>query len=123
MLIWKNKISTWKLEFWTDQKIRLNDKSSNLEPYFLPGPDELSLHRLKNLKVDQQKLWLVHDFYSKEAVLEKDRPFYPRICTLFVLLSSLAAGLLKPLLLNMLRGKLPELKPSSGLQFCIEPIQ
>ena len=65
MLIWKNKSSTWKLEFWNDQKIRLNDKSSNLESYFLPGPDELSLHRLKNLKVDKQKLWLVHDFFSK----------------------------------------------------------
>ncbi len=45
MLIWKNKSSSWTHGFWTDQKIRLNDKSSNLETYFLPGLDKLSLQR------------------------------------------------------------------------------
>lgn len=93
MLIWKNKTSSWKLEFWTDQKIRLNDNSSNLETYYLPGPDELSLHRLKNLKIDKQKAWLVHDFYSREPVLEKDRPFYPRICTLLDNKNDLCLGM------------------------------
>ena len=56
MLIWKNKLSSWKLEFWSDQKIRQNDKSRSLEEYFLPQSDELSLRRLKNLKIDKQKL-------------------------------------------------------------------
>ena len=93
ILIWKNKSSSWKLEFWTDQKIRQNDKSSNLETYYLPGPDELTLHRLKNLKIDQQKSWLVHGFFSKEPVLEKDRPFYPRICTLLDNKNDLCLGM------------------------------
>ncbi len=93
MLIWKNKSSSWKLEFWTDQKIRLNDKSNKHETYYLSGPDELSLHRLKNLKIDKQKLWLVHDFFSQEPILEKDRPFYPRICTLLDNKNDLCLGM------------------------------
>lgn len=76
MLVWKTKSSAWKLEFWTDQKIRLNDKSSGLETYFLPGPDELSLQRIKNLKIDKQKLWLVHDFCSKTGRFTQEFVLY-----------------------------------------------
>ncbi|MFZ3231742.1 MAG: hypothetical protein WA160_16155 [Pseudobdellovibrio sp.] len=93
MLIWKNKSSSWQLEFWTDKKIRLNDKSSNLEEYFLPNSDELSLRRLKNLKIDKNQTWLVHDFHSREPVLEKDRPFYPRICSVLDNTNDLCLGM------------------------------
>lgn len=81
MLIWKSKSSSWQLEFWTNKKIRSNDKSSHFEEYYLPSLDELSMRRLKNLKIDQKQTWLVHDFHSREPVLEKDRPFYPKICS------------------------------------------
>ncbi len=93
ILIWKNKSSSWQLEFWTDKKIRLNDKSSNLEEYFLPSSDELSLRRLKNLKIDKKQTWLVHDFHSREPVLEKVRPFYPRICSVLDNTNDLCLGM------------------------------
>lgn len=93
MLIWKSKSSSWQLEFWTNKKIRLNDKSSNFGEYFLPSLDELLLRRLKNLKIDKKQTWLVHDFYSREPVLEKDRPFYSRICSVLDNKNDLCLGM------------------------------
>ena len=76
------KTNGWKLEFWGQRKIQ-SASIANENPYHLTPVNELLLQKAKNLSQSKNLNIELHDFFAREPVLEKDRPFYPRICSLF----------------------------------------
>lgn len=76
------KSNGWKLEFWGQRKIQ-SFSFTNKNPYALTPANEIVLQKAKKLIQDKKLNLELHDFFAREPVLEKDRPFYPRICSLF----------------------------------------
>ncbi len=76
------KTNGWKLEFWGQRKIQ-SASIANENPFTLTPVNELLLQKTKKLSQDKKLNIELHDFFAREPVLEKDRPFYPRICSLF----------------------------------------
>lgn len=82
IFVQNKKSKEWKLEFWGHKKIQ-SASIENEEPFKLQPVDELLLQRAKKISKDKKLNFELHDFFAREPVLEKDRPFYPRICAIF----------------------------------------
>jgi hypothetical protein len=79
MFVWNKRSSGWKLDRWSQKKIE-STSIENEEKFHIPPVDELLLQKSKSLPKDLKFNIELHDFFAREPILEKDRPFYPRIC-------------------------------------------
>ncbi len=91
IFVQNQKTKSWKIEYWGKKKLHAHQQNTDLIPH-LASVDELELQRARSLKIDPKFNIELHDFFSKEPVLEKDRPFFPRICTLLEEASGFSLG-------------------------------
>lgn len=91
VFVFKKQKKAWVLEWWSERKIAKQKMESTVAA-LSTAPDELLIARVAKSAKKSKATWEAFSFYSQEPVLENERPYYPKICTILDQNSALCFG-------------------------------
>lgn len=92
VFVFKKQKAAWQFEWWGKRKIA-RQHSEDEGPLKIKALDELLIARVAKSGKKSKATWEALSFYSREPVLEGDRPFYPKICAVLDQKTELCFGL------------------------------
>lgn len=90
--VFQKQKKAWAFEWWSERKIA-KQKIESTVAALSTAPDDLSIARVARSAKKSKATWEAFSFYSNEAVLENERPYYPKICVVLDQKTAFSFGL------------------------------